>query len=81
MSDLKNQKLKSSEINYATLDEEDLSPDEHEFYKKRSFKKEKRRVRRSALEVKIRYVLQVKMNCVYLHVLLLFNFLLFLKMY
>ncbi|XP_076819587.1 uncharacterized protein LOC143465242 isoform X4 [Clavelina lepadiformis] len=49
MSDLQSQMSKSNEINFGLLDEEDLSPDEFEYYKERKLLKEKRRVRRSAL--------------------------------
>ncbi|XP_078495959.1 uncharacterized protein LOC100175984 [Ciona intestinalis] len=49
MSELQSQMMQSSDVDYSTLDQEDLSPEEHEYYNRRRLKQEKRRVRRSAL--------------------------------
>ncbi|XP_077976290.1 polycystin family receptor for egg jelly-like isoform X1 [Styela clava] len=49
MGDLKDQLLQPSELNFNTLDNVDLSPDEFEYYNRLKLKQEKKRVRRSAL--------------------------------
>ena len=49
---LRELKTASSEIDFNVLDQKDLSPDELEYYAKLRKKKEKRRVRRSAMQVK-----------------------------
>lgn len=52
MGSLKEQMMKPSDINFNTLDEVDQSPDEFEYFNKIKLKEEKRRVRRSALDVR-----------------------------
>ena len=51
MTSLQSELLRKSEIDFRLLDEEDLSPDEWEYYNKRSLREEKKRVRRSAMGV------------------------------
>ena len=52
MTSLQQKLSRSSEIDFWVLDAEDLSPNEWEFYNKRSLREEKKRVRRSAMGVR-----------------------------
>ena len=59
LSALKELKKQSSEVSFAVLDEKDQSPEELKYYGRLKKKQERRRVRRSALEVAKTYKLKI----------------------